>query len=215
MARIVGIEKGASGAVKAVADDGSLFIFKGAFLAAALAERGLPSPVIEGRGDGDAFVELPDDALDDAVEATDAESRALALLARAEQYRFGLERKLTARGFGRPAILAALDGLESGGLLSDERYASSWIRQRVRHKAEGPRTLAAALSAKGVERRAVKAALDEAFEGDDRRDDRLRIIARCAARLSAGGEHDGLRSRLIALGWRSGDVDEAIESLES
>ncbi|HOZ72474.1 MAG TPA: regulatory protein RecX [Spirochaetales bacterium] len=212
MARIVGIEKGASGAVKAVAVDGSFFIFRNVFLAAALMERGLSLPFTERRDDDDPFVEVADEALDDAVAATEAEARALALLARAEQYRFGLERKLTARGFSRFAIRVALDGLESVGLLSDERYASSWIRQRIRHKVEGPRSLAAALSVKGVDRRAVKAAMDQVLEDGDTQ----RIIMRCAARLvDSGGEMADHRARLIELGWRPADVDEAIDSLES
>jgi len=199
--RIVSIEEGALGTVKAVAEDGSLFLYKAYYLPSA--------------ADAAAPFDIPEEPLLAALEATLAESRAVSLLARAEQYRAGLERKLLARGAPRTAIAAALDRLEEVGLLSDDRYAESWIRQRIRTRAEGPRSLSAALSAKGVDRRAVTRAVGDAFDGDGRRDERLEIIGRIAARLLRKGlDRADARTELVALGWRRGDVDEAFDMME-
>jgi len=204
VARIVSYEEGALGTVKAVAEDGSLFRFKSAYDATGLfaAPVGVrPEPPLD----------IPDELLSAAVEATEAEARALSLLARAEQFRFGLELKLASRGAPKAAAKAALDRLEAEGLLSDERYAESWIRQRCRSRAEGPRSLSASLSSRGVDRRAIKTALSRAFEGEARGE----AIARAAASLAAKG-FDTRRSRaiLIELGWRSGEVDDAIDAIE-
>ncbi len=193
MARIVTIEEGAHGAVKAVADDGSLFHFRACYLASGC---GLPP------------LDLPDDELAAAVEATDAEFRASALLARAEQFRAGLERKLAARGISRPACRAALDRLEAAGLLSDVRFAGSWIRQRMRSHAEGPRSLSAALASRGVDRTAIRMALDTAFESQGRYS---MICAAARILLAKGADAASACASLLALGWRHAEVDEALD----
>ncbi|PKL23291.1 MAG: hypothetical protein CVV47_15260 [Spirochaetae bacterium HGW-Spirochaetae-3] len=201
MPRIVSIEEGALGTVKAVADEGSLFLYRACYLAM-VADTAVP-------------FDVPDDVLAAAVEATLAESRAVSLLARAEQFRAALERKLLARGMPRAAIAAALDRLEAVGLLSDDRYAESWIRQRIRTRAEGPRSLAAALSARGVDRHAVKRAVAQAFDGDERREERLEIISRIAVKLLRKGlDRAAARMELVELGWRRGDIDDAFDSME-
>jgi SOS response regulatory protein OraA/RecX len=62
----------------------------------------------------------------------------------------------------------ALDRLESEGLLSDLRYAETWMRQRIRRHPEGPRSLAAALAARGVSRDASREALAAVFDESSR-----------------------------------------------
>ncbi|OHD22292.1 MAG: hypothetical protein A2Y38_00630 [Spirochaetes bacterium GWB1_59_5] len=213
MARIVAYEEGALGTVKAVSEDGSLFLFKACYLEPAYANADLADEVIT-LPSGLPF-DIPDEVLTLALQATLAEGRALSLLARAEQFRSGLERKLLSRDCSRFACEAALDKLESEGLLSDERYAESWMRQRSRSRAEGPRSLSAALASRGVDRNAVKNALARSFEGEERRDERLALIASSASRLlSREPDRRAVRSALIELGWRSVDIDDALDSLE-
>jgi len=210
MARIVSIRKGAHGIVTAVSDDGSLFHFRPEYYSKACEASAIDSAVVDAAIDAtDGSSELDDDALAVAVEALAAESRAVALLARAEQYRAGLERKLTARGIPRATFRMALDRLESGGLLSDTRYASSWIRQRCRTHAEGPRSLSAALSARGVDRVAIRDALETCFFGEDR----LEALAN-AVRLVArdGLDRAGARIRLLDMGWRHAEIDDALDA---
>jgi len=214
MARIVACEEGALGTVKAVSEDGSLFLFKACYLEASFAAADLAD---------EAFTiprplpfDIPDDVLTMALQATLAEGRALSLLARAEQFRAGLERKLLARDSSRFACRVALDKLEAEGLLSDERYAESWMRQRLRSRAEGPRSLSAALASRGVDRHAVKKAMAQSFEGEAHRDERLVLIAAAASRLlSRVVDRQAVRTALVELGWRPGDIDDALDSLES
>lgn len=216
MARIVSIRKGAHGTVTAVSDDGSLFHFRleyyGAACEAASIEPAFDSiDMLQNAGGGPdgGAVELDDGALAVAIEALAAELRAAALLARAEQYRAGLERKLAARGIGRMATRLVLDRLESTKLLSDERYAASWIRQRCRNHAEGPRSLNAALSARGVDRTALRAALQATCSGDERRavlENAVRLV------LRTGVDREPARSRLLDLGWRHAEIDEELDA---
>ncbi len=211
MARIVSIGKGAHGIVTAVSDGGSLFHFRPEYYgkaceAAALDPAALDATALDS---ADGAFDLDDEALSVAVEALAAETRAVALLARAEQYRAGLERKLTARGIPRATFRMALDRLESAGLLSDTRYASSWIRQRCRTHAEGPRSLNAALSARGVDRAAIRDALEASFSGEDR-PEALSNAARLVAR--DGLDRAAVRGRLLELGWRHAEIDDTLEA---
>lgn len=212
MARIVSIRKGAHGIVTAVSDGGSLFHFRPEYYSQACgaAANDAPGLDITASDAADGPFDLDDEALSAAVEALAAETRAVALLARAEQYRAGLERKLTARGMPRAAFRIALDRLESAGLLSDARYASSWIRQRCRTHAEGPRSLSAALSARGVDRAAIRDALEASFSGEDRLD-ALANAARLVAR--DGLDRAGVRGRLLELGWRHTEIDDTLDTV--
>jgi regulatory protein len=202
VARVVSFEKGALGTVKAVTDEGSFFIFKPAYLESAFLAEGLEAPPA-------APADVPDAVLDWAALATLAESRALSLLARAEQYRAGLERKLSARGFPRSAVKAALDALEAEALLSDARYAESWIRQRLRSRIEGPRSLAASLAGKGVERQAVREAVARTLGADERA---AFLVKAIATLMGDGRSSNEARGVLLDLGWRTGEVDEALDA---
>ena len=207
MAIIVSIEEGALGTVKAVSEDGSLFLFRPDYLAVSA----------EGSADKAELVtplELPLELLWLAVEATLAEVRAVALLARAEQFRSGLERKLAAKALSRAASKAALDRLETIGLLSDQRYAESWIRARLRTKIEGPRSLAAVLSSRGVDRHAIKQAIETSLDAADVASYKKEIITRMANKLGQNNDdRRAVRFALSELGWRYCDIDEALDEL--
>lgn len=185
-----------------MSDTGSLFVFRRCYITQEFTHSDTDATY-------DPPFDVPDEALAAAIEATDAETRAVALLARAEQYRAGLEAKLLARGLSRDACRAALDRLVLVGLLSDKRYAGSWIRQRVRRSVEGPRSLSAALSRKGVERHAIAEALGEELDGERRQETLLSMLRALA---NKGFGLSDARDRLVALGWRGSEIDEAYES---
>lgn len=213
MARIVAIQKGAPGTVKAVAEDGSLFLFRPEYLSHAY--RVLDPDALPPGLPYDVPLEIPGAVLELASEALLAETRALALLARAEQFRLGLERKLMAREKPAQAVKAALDRLEAEGLLSDERYAAAWIRQRLRTKAEGPRSLESLLASKGIERHALRRALASALDGDDKEAERRSALAGAARKLAGKGLGPAASRRsLVKLGWRGPEVDDALDSLD-
>jgi SOS response regulatory protein OraA/RecX len=212
MARVISIEEGASGVAKAATAEGSLFVFRTCYLAPACSCCGI-----------DEIPELsPDDELDETlmsvlIDAMTAEYRAVYLLAKAEQYRRGLERKLlgnklSGKGLPAQAVDMALDHLEAEGLLSDRRYAETWMRQRVRRHPEGPRSLAAALAARGVARDASREALAAFF--DEAR--RFGLLAAAAAMLEQKLQDSSMvRQRLIELGWRSSEISEYLLSCSS
>ena len=107
------------------------------------------------------------DAILDAGLAYAAERAASNLLARAEQCRAGLSRKLLARRHCRHAIEQALDFLERQGCLSDARFASCWLRSHAITKNHGRSRLAAELASRGIAKDCAAAALDEFFSATD------------------------------------------------
>ena len=88
----------------------------------------------------------------------DCRARALALLARREHSRFELAGKLSRRGYPAEAVAACLDALEESGLLSDARYAESYVRSRV-EKGYGPLRIRQELRERGVAASLAEAAL--------------------------------------------------------
>lgn len=76
---------------------------------------------------------------------------ALRLLARREHSRVELVRKLTHKGWPEPLVEQVVDELAEMNLQSDERYAESYVRQRV-SKAYGPVRIRAELAERGIER---------------------------------------------------------------
>lgn len=71
------------------------------------------------------------------------------MLARREHSRSELERKLGARGFSSDLIAAALDQLESQGLLDDSRFTEVYVRQRV-ERGYGPLRIQQELRQRGI-----------------------------------------------------------------
>jgi len=99
-------------------------------------------------------------ASDDAAEC---ERRAVALLARREHSRRELERKLGARGFAPPLVAETLDRLEQNGLLSGQRFVSSFIASRAA-RGSGPAKIQAELVQRGIPPDEAAAALRAAEE---------------------------------------------------
>jgi regulatory protein len=103
-----------------------------------------------------------------------AERAALALIARAEQTRFGLKGKLERKGIDAASVRAALDYLEELGIVSDKRFAELWLDSKLRHIGAGrggrlcPRKLLSSLLGRSIPadiaRKALAAALDSATE---------------------------------------------------
>ena len=144
-----------------------------------------------------------------ASEAYEAERRALALLARAEQSAHMLRLKLAARGFSDKAVRLVLDKLGSEGLVSDSRFAEAYAASRLARRADGPASLIAALRERGVGRDAAKAAVAAVLGPEER----ARALARAADReiKRAGSDRDTARRRLRALGFDFGEISEYFE----
>ena len=87
-----------------------------------------------------------------------AEKTALDLLARREHARSELTRKLGQRGYTDDVADQVVAGLAERGLLSEQRFAESFVCARVR-RGQGPLRLRAELAQRGVEDPIISAAL--------------------------------------------------------
>lgn len=118
----------------------------------------------------DKDVEYNDSQTDiflDAGLACVVELKAVEYLARCEQSRFGLNRKLSEKGFEKKYINMALDLLESKNYLSDLRFSSAWLHSRKINHYEGRSRLLSELLSRGISKEISNQALDEFFEEND------------------------------------------------
>lgn len=116
---------------------------------------------------GSEFSEEESDQLLDAGLACVVELKAVEYLARAEQSRFGLNRKLLQKKYDKKYIEMALDFLESKNYLSDQRYARAWLNSRRLNHYEGSGKLMAELQSRGISKEISLAAVKEFFTEND------------------------------------------------
>jgi regulatory protein len=95
--------------------------------------------------------------------ALEIEGRALRLLAGREHSRAELRRKLTGRGYPAELTDRVLAALEKRGLLSERRYAESYIASRQR-RGYGPLRIRAELRERGIETAEIESRLDPGDE---------------------------------------------------
>ncbi len=155
--RVIALERGARGVVKADLLPGSLFLFRIAYLVPA-SPFNSPDELVSTLES--AFISMKEIdegiwapsllALGRASSLYEIEKKALACLARREHSRAELEKKLKKKEIQAADIGIVLDQLEFDGLLSNERFAQAWIRSRLRAHPEGEWGLKEGLRAKGV-----------------------------------------------------------------
>lgn len=160
---------------------------------------------------GDALSEEQVAHILSASQLIQAREQALSLLARKEETRFLLRRKLLQRSYAEHAIIAALDYLQDRGLLDDARFAREWLRSRLRRRPEGERVLIARLRERGVSNDVANQALNHVLEQDP--DSIIRAALRLLERADPTGaqDRDDLRYQLRAAGFSSGVIGEAME----
>lgn len=163
-----------------------------------------------------AGAELAEDAESDLLNAGlvfAAESKACDYLARAEQSRAGLRRKLLAKGFGKDAVERALNFLEREQLLSDERFARAWLNNRNIGHAEGRPKLLAGLLRRGVGREVAENALEE-FCGQSTEGARLSRALRKILRSSGASKlpQEKIIARLSKQGFAYKNIKSALLS---
>ena len=96
---------------------------------------------------------------DPALVATEVRRIALGLLARREHSGLELRHKLRARGFDADLVASVLQGLGEEGLLSDARFAESFVRARC-DKGYGPLRIRGELRERGIDSDTIEACLD-------------------------------------------------------
>lgn len=177
-----------SGMFKVAPEEGSAFYVRKDYLPEGLFER------------IDIGVEFDNDETDSLLDAgltCAVELKAVSYLARAEQSRFGLTRKLIEKKYDKKYVEAALTYLEGRGYLSDERYASAWLNTRKINHFEGRSRLAAELAARGIARDVASAALDEFFTENDEDE----ICRKAYEKLSKSKSGEKLNAALIRAGF--------------
>ncbi len=177
-----------SGMFKIAPEEGSTFYIRKEYLSEGLFER------IDA---GVEFDDIETDSLLDAGLTCAVELKAVGYLARAEQSRFGLTRKLIEKKYDKKYVEAALTYLEGRGYLSDLRFATAWLNTRKINHYEGRSRLAAGLAARGIAREVATAALNEFFTENDEDE----ICRKAYEKLSKSKSGDKLTTAMIRQGF--------------
>lgn len=152
------VETSYSGMYKLTPDQGPAFFIRPQYI---------PSINFERLEAGALFNEEESDQLLDAGLACVVELKAVEYLARAEQSRFGLNRKLLQKKYEKKYVGMALDFLESKNYLSDQRFARAWLHGRRLNHYEGKSKLLSELQSRGISKEVSLAALEEFFTEND------------------------------------------------
>ena len=190
------VETSYSGMFKLTPEEGSTFFVRAEYLPEGLFDR------------IDVGVDFDDDETDSLLDAgltCAVELKAVGYLARAEQSRFGLTRKLIEKKYEKKYIEAALTYLEGRGYLSDLRFATAWLNTRKINHYEGRSRLSAELASRGIARDVANKALDEFFSENDEDE----ICRKAYEKLSKTKSGDKLTAALI----RQGFTQKQIKSL--
>ncbi|MCQ2574042.1 MAG: RecX family transcriptional regulator [Treponema sp.] len=146
----------------------------------------------------DNFNEEQTQEILDAGLITACECKAVEYLARSEQCRSGLLKKLSDKGYEKEYINRALTYLESVNYLSDERFCGSWLNTRKINHSEGRTKLLSELLGKGIKKEIANSALDEFFAENNEN----QIAERCYAKLIKKGKSgEKLIAALIQQGF--------------
>ena len=192
------VESSYSGMFKLTPEEGSAFFVRKEYL---------PEGLFERIDVGLEFDDEESDSLLDAGLTCAVELKAVGYLARAEQSRFGLTRKLIDKKYDKKYVEAALTYLEGRGYLSDLRFATAWLNTRKINHFEGRSRLAAELAARGIARDVAGKALDEFFTENDEDE----LCRKAYEKLSKSKADE----KLIAALLRSGFSMKQIKSIIS
>lgn len=192
------VESSYSGMFKLTPEEGSAFFVRKEYL---------PEGLFERIDVGLEFDDEETDSLLDAGLTCAVELKAVGYLARAEQSRFGLTRKLIEKKYDKKYVEAALTYLEWRGYLSDLRYATAWLNTRKINHYEGRSRLSAELTARGIARDVANKALDEFFTENDEDE----LCRKAYEKLSKSKADE----KLIAALLRSGFSMKQIKSIIS
>lgn len=177
--------------MKIAAVDGPAFFIRTAYL-----QHVDPSVILPGA----EFTEDEEEDILNAGLCYAAEAKAVDYLSRAEQSRFGLTRKLSAKGMQKQYIDRALDYLENKRYLSDARYAGAWLNSRKATHHEGRIRLAAELCSRGIDRHTADRALAEFFEENPEEEECRKAAEKC---LRLGMDYDKAVRFLLQHGFTS------------
>ena len=183
---------------KVAPEEGSSFYVRKEYLAEGLFER---------IDVGVEFNAEETDSLLDAGLTCAVEFKAVSYLARAEQSRFGLTRKLIEKKYEKKYVEAALTYLEGRGYLSDLRFATAWLNTRRINHYEGRSRLEVELAARGIARDIAGKALDDFFSENDEDE----ICRKAYEKLSKNKSDEKLTAALMRAGFSLKMIKRVLE----
>ena len=192
------VETSYSGMFKLTPEEGSSFYIRKDYL---------PEGLFEKIDVGVEFNAEETDSLLDAGLTCAVEFKAVSYLARAEQSRFGLTRKLIEKKYEKKYVEAALTYLEGRGYLSDLRFATAWLNTRRINHYEGRSRLEAELAARGIARDIAGKALDEFFSENDEDE----ICRKAYEKLSKNKSDEKLTAALMRAGFSLKMIKRVLE----
>lgn len=139
------------------------------------------------------------------------ELKAISYLARCEQSRFGLTKKLTEKQFEKQYIVKALDYLESKNYLNDERFASAWLHSRKLNHYEGKSRLLAELSSRGISKEVSEKCVSEFFQENNLDEICLKAYEKF---IKKGKKDEKLIAAMLQAGFTYKQIKQAKEVLE-
>ncbi len=140
----------------------------------------------------------------------DCREQALAYLARREHTALELKQKLLKKSFSQTNIQTTLETLIEQNLLSEYRFAQSYILSRQRKNPEGRSRLRQRLLAKGVNREDAERALDEAFTEELL----VEAVSKAYEVALRKYEPELARQNLLSRGFSQSDLRFAFERME-
>ena len=191
-----------SGMFKVAPEEGSAFYIRKEYL---------PEGLFEKVDVGAEFEEEETDNLLDAGLICAVELKAVSYLARAEQSRFGLNRKFIDMKYDKKYVEAAMTYLEGRGYLSDLRFATAWLNTRRINHYEGRSRLLAELLGRGIARDVASAALDEFFTENSEDE----ICIKAYKKLAKNKSGDKLTAALVRQGFSIKQIRQAEEAMQA
>ncbi len=197
------VETSYSGMFKVTPEEGSVFYVRREYL---------PQGLFERVDVGASFDDEETDFLLDGGLTCAVELKAVSYLARAEQSRFGLSRKLIEKKYEKKYVEAALTYLEGRGYLSDLRFARAWLNTRRINHFEGRSRLLSELLSRGISRDIAASALEEFFSEHDEDEICLKAYEKAYSKKKDG---DKLTAALMRQGFSLKQIRQAAESFSS
>ncbi len=192
-----------SGMFKVAPEEGSAFFVRADYL---------PDGLFDRIDTGADFNETETESLLDAGLTCAVELKAVGYLARAEQSRFGLTRKLIEKKFDKKYVEAALTYLEGRGYLSDLRFATAWLNTRKINHYEGSSKLCAELQARGIDKATAESAVNDFFIENDEYEICRKALEK---HIAKGKKDEKLISSLLQSGFSYKLIREVMSANEN
>lgn len=178
-----------SGMYKVAPDEGPAFFVRPEYL---------PGIAFDEIESGSQYDDPQSDIFLDAGLACVVELKAVKYLARCEQSRFGLNKKLTEKGYEKKYINMALDLLEQKNYLSDYRFSTAWLHSRSLNHYEGRIKLNLELQKRGIDKTVSQKAVEEFFQENKEEDIGLKAYEKF---IKHGKSDEKLISSMINAGF--------------